>query len=105
MHQTKKNKQWYFGMKVHVRTSKQWLLHSLTTGPAQEGDITPLDELLHGEEDELYGDQAYRSEDHRRHCQQAGISLSSEPLPKAHQPFSEYQKAINRSRSRHRARG
>src|ERR1700680_4740045 len=29
MHQTKKNKQWYFGMKVHVGTSKQGLVHSV----------------------------------------------------------------------------
>ena len=105
MHQTKKHKQWYFGMKVHVGTSKQGLVHSLTTGPAQEADITRLDDLLHGAEDELYGDQAYWSEDHRQHCQQAGIRYRVDRCPKAHQPLTEYQKAINRSRSRRRARG
>src|SRR5271169_3649140 len=105
MHQTKKHKQWYFGMKVHVGTSKQGLVHSLTTGPAHEADITRLDDLLHGEEDELYGDQAYWSEDHRQHCQQAGIRYRVNRRPKAHQPLNEYQKAINRSRSRRRARG
>jgi transposase, IS5 family len=105
MHQTKKNKQWYFGMKVHVGTSKQGLVHSLTTGPAQEADITRLDDLLHGEEDELYGDQAYWSEDHRQHCQQAGIRYRVNRRPKGKQPLSAYQKAINRSRSRRRARG
>jgi transposase len=34
MHQTRKGKDWYFGMKVHVGTSKQGLVHSLATGPA-----------------------------------------------------------------------
>ena len=53
MHQAKKNGQWYFGMKVHVGTSKQGLVHSVATGPAHEADITRLDDLLHGQEEEL----------------------------------------------------
>jgi IS5 family transposase len=73
MHQTRKGKNWYFGMKIHVGTSKRGLVHSLATGPANEADITRLDDLLHGEEDELYGDQAYWSEDHRLQCKHAGI--------------------------------
>ena len=106
MHQVKKNQQWHFGMKVHVGTSKQGLVHSLTTGPAQEADITRLADLLHGEEDELYGDQAYWCEDHRQHCHQAGIRYRvNRRAPNRHRPLTDYQKAINRSRSRCRARG
>ena len=68
MHQGKKNnREWKFGMKVHVGTSKQGLVHSIVTGPANEADITKLDGLLHGAEHELYGDQAYWCEDHRQH--------------------------------------
>jgi IS5 family transposase len=106
MHQALKNKQWYFGMKVHVGTSKQGLVHSLATGPANEADITRLDDLLHGQEDELYGDQAYWCEDHRQHCRQAGIRYRvNRRAPNRHKPLTEYQQAINRSRSRCRARG
>jgi transposase, IS5 family len=105
MHQTKKNKQWYFGMKVHVGASKQGLVHSVATGPANEADITRVDELVHGEEHELYGDQAYWSEDHRLHCQCAGIDYRVNRRAKPHQTLTDYQKAINRSRSRRRARG
>lgn len=105
MHQVKKHKQWYFGMKVHVGASKQGLVHSLTTGPAHEADITRLDELVHGAEDELYGDQAYWSEDHRQHCRYAGIRYRVNRRPNRYQPLSAYQKAINRSRSRRRAHG
>jgi len=107
MHQGKKNdKNWEFGMKVHVGTSKQGLVHSLTTGPANEADITKLDELLHGAEQELYGDQAYWSEDHRQQCQHAGIRyrVNRRPAGRYH-PLSEYQRTINRARSRCRARG
>ena len=105
MHQARKNGQWYFGMKVHVGTSKQGLAHSVATGPANESDIKRLDDLLHGEEDELYGDQAYWSEDHRQHCRHAGIRYRVNRRPNGTQPLSEYQKTINRSRSRRRARG
>jgi IS5 family transposase len=74
MRQGKKNKKnWTFGMKVHVGASKQGLVHSVVTGPANEADITKLDSLLHGAEHELYGDQAYWSEDHRQHCKHAGM--------------------------------
>jgi IS5 family transposase len=51
MHQTKKGKQWYFGMKVHVGTdSKRGLVHSLVTTAANVHDSVMMDELLHGEE-------------------------------------------------------
>ena len=73
MKQVRKGKQWHFGMKVHVGTDRQGFVHSLVTGPASQGDITRLDELLHGEEREIFGDQAYWSEDHRQHCRHAGI--------------------------------
>ena len=105
MHQTRKNKQWYFGMKVHVGASKQGLVHSLATGPANEADITRLDDLLHGQENELYGDQAYWSEDHRQPCKQAGIRYRVNRRAKPGRKLSPYHKSINRSRSRRRARG
>ncbi len=61
-------------MKLHVGTDRRGLVHSVVTGPASQGDITRLDELLHGQERELFGDQAYWSEDHRQHCRHAGIA-------------------------------
>jgi transposase, IS5 family len=107
MRQGKKNKrEWQFGMKVHIGASKQGLVHSVVTGPANEADITKLDGLLHGAEDEFYGDQAYWSEDHRQHCKHAGIRYRVNRRPKTqHHPLTEYQRAINRARSRNRARG
>jgi len=107
MRQGKKNKrEWKFGMKVHVGASKQGLVHSIVTGPANEADITKLDGLLHGAENELYGDQAYWSEDHRQQCKHAGIRYRVNRRPATqHHPLSEYQRTINRARSRCRARG
>ncbi len=105
MHQTRKGKQWFFGMKVHVGTDKKGLVHSLATGPANEADITRLEELLHGEEDELYGDQAYWSEDHRQQCNHAGIGYRVNRRAKPGSKLTAHQKSINRSRSRRRAWG
>lgn len=107
MHQGMKNKKhWEFGMKVHIGASKQGLVHSLVTGPANEADITKLDALLHGAEQELYGDQAYWSEDHRQHCKHARIRYRVNRRPPSQQrPLTEHQRLINRARSRCRARG
>jgi transposase, IS5 family len=105
MHQTRKGKHWHFGMKVHVGATKQGLVHSVATGPANEADISRIDDLLHGEEKELYGDQAYWSEDHRQHCKHAGIRYRVNRRAKPRHELTEHQKLINRSRSRRRARG
>jgi transposase, IS5 family len=105
MRQTRKGKDWHFGMKLHVGTTKQGLVHSLATGPANEADITRMDELLHGQESELYGDQAYWSQDHRLQCKHAGVRYRVNRRPNGSRPLSERERAINRSRSRRRARG
>ena len=105
MQQAKKHGQWYFGMKVHIGASKQGLVHSLATGRAGEADITRLDQLLHGQERELYGDQAYWSRDHWLHCQCAGIDYRVNRRAPPGRTLTDYQKAVNRSRSARRARG
>jgi transposase, IS5 family len=105
MHQTKKGKNWHFGMKLHIGADKSGLVHSVATGPANEADITRLDELLHGEEKELYGDQAYWCEDHRQQCKHAGIRYRVNRRAKPGKVLTEHEKLINRSRSRRRAWG
>jgi IS5 family transposase len=63
MPQTRKGKQWYFGMKAHVGVdSKTKLIHSALVTPAHVADATVLPELLHGEETRVWGDQAYRGQ-------------------------------------------
>ena len=63
MHQTKKGKQWYFGMKAHVGVdSKTKLIHSVVATAANVADCTVLPDLLHGDETKVWGDQAYRGQ-------------------------------------------
>ena len=63
MHQTKKGKQWYFGMKAHVGVdSKTKIIHTAVVTAANVADVSVLPELLHGEETRVWGDQAYRGQ-------------------------------------------
>ena len=63
MHQTKKGKQWHFGMKVHVGVDTQSkVIHSVVITPANMADCKVLGDLLHGNETRVYGDQAYKSQ-------------------------------------------
>ena len=63
MHQTKKGKTWYFGMKAHVGVdSKTKLIHSAVATAANVADSTILPDLLHGDETKVWGDQAYRGQ-------------------------------------------
>ena len=69
MHQTKKGNQWYYrfaegcayGMKVHAGVDKNsGLIHSVVVTPANVHDLTPAAQLLHGDEEVVYGDAGYQ---------------------------------------------
>ena len=61
MHQTKKGNQWYFGMKVHAGVDKNsGLIHSVVVTSANVHDLTPAADLLHGDEQVVYGDSGYQ---------------------------------------------
>lgn len=105
MKQTKKGKNWHFGMKFHVGTDRRGVVHSLTATHAATADIAQMSELLHGEEREVLGDQAYWKEADRKRFQEAGVRYRVNRRGSFHRPLTEHQKKINQSRSRTRARG
>lgn len=100
MKQTRKGNQWYFGMKLHVGTDRQGVVHSLVTTDAGAADITQLPQLLHGQEATLHGDKAYYKADDKRHWELSGGRY----LVNKSGPRTPYWDAINRTRSRTRAR-
>lgn len=102
MRQTRKGNQWYFGMKAHVGTDTRGLVHSLVTTDAAQADINHVSALLHGDETTLYGDSAYSAAWLQDTCRELGIKYRVNRRAKA---LSDYERRINRSRSRHRARG
>jgi IS5 family transposase len=105
MHQTRKGQQWYFGMKLHIGVDSQTgLSHSAVVTPANVHDKHPLPDLLHGNEQRVYGDSAYASQK----------ALISSKAPRAKDftnqrtrragEVDEVQRAKNRNKSRVRAR-
>jgi transposase, IS5 family len=105
MHQTRKGKQWHFGMKAHVGTDKRGIVHSLTTTDAAAADISQMHKLLHGQEREVFGDQAYWSEAHRQSATARGIRYRINRRGSSAKPLTDHQLFINQVRSRARARG
>ena len=66
MHQTKKGKQWYFGMKAHLGVDAETgLPHTVVTAPANEHDVTRASQLLHGAESQVWGDSGYQGVEKR----------------------------------------
>jgi IS5 family transposase len=63
MHQTKKGKQWFFGLKTHIGVdSKEGHVHSAATSAASVADKHMLPDLLHGEERKVWGDGGYQGQ-------------------------------------------
>jgi IS5 family transposase len=105
MRQTKKGKQWHFGMKAHVGTDLNGLVHTLVTTDAAQSEFKQLPQLLHGQERTLYGDQAYWSEMHRVAAREHGVRYRVNRRPNPGRPLTPYQRQLNRLRSATRARG
>jgi IS5 family transposase len=60
MHQTKKDNQWYFGMKAHLGVdSRTKLIHAAVLTPANIADSAVLPDLCMGARPRVWGDQAY----------------------------------------------
>lgn len=71
MHQTRKGKQWYFGMKAHVGVDlHSGIVHSLSGTAANVADIAQTHHLLHGEEKLGLGDAGYQGVEKRAEIQE-----------------------------------
>jgi IS5 family transposase len=105
MHQARKGKQWYFGMKAHVGVdSKTKMIHSVVATAANVADCTVLPELLHGEETKVWGDQAYRGQ---TAAIQAVAPVAQDMTHKQYRfkkRVDEVERAKNRNKSRVRSK-
>jgi IS5 family transposase len=105
MHQTRKGKQWYFGLKAHIGVdSKQGHVHSVCTSAASVADKHMLPDLLHGDERKVWGDGAYQGQGEaiRQAALQAQDMTSRRVKYKNF--VDELQKAKNRVKARVRAK-
>jgi len=61
MHQTRKGKQWYFGMKAHIGVdAESGLVHTVIATAANVCDLNVAGALLHGQEKTAFGDAGYQ---------------------------------------------
>ena len=66
MHQSKKGKQWYFGMKAHIGVDAQsGLVHTVIGTAGNTSDVTQAQALLHGDESDVFGDSGYQGVEKR----------------------------------------
>jgi IS5 family transposase len=104
MHQTRKGKQWYFGMKVHTGTdTDSGLVHTVRATSANVADVNVLGELLHGAEESLHGDSAYHSKELKAQAEESGIEFNVNQRGTRSHPLTQAQRARNRRLSRVRA--
>ena len=80
MHPTRKGKNWYFGMQLHIGVDvvSGWV-HSLVTTPAHVHDLTPVPELRHGCERLVWGDAGYQGVHKRSEPPGPGRALARRP--------------------------
>lgn len=105
MRQTRKGKQWYFGLKAHIGVdAKQGTVHTLVTTSANVADSTVLPDLLHGEERKVWGDGGYQGQTEA--IQQAAPKAQDMTCrrTKFKSYVDELQKKKNRSKSSVRAK-
>lgn len=105
MHQTRKGKQWFFGMKMHIGVdSRTGLAHSAVVTAANVHDKHPLPDLLHGDEQRVYGDSAYASQKALIQAKAPrALDFTNQRVRKGGE-IDEVQHAKNRNKSKVRAR-
>jgi IS5 family transposase len=106
MHSTKKGNQYYFGMKIHVGVDRESrTVHSLVTTPANVHDSKMVEDILHGEENAVFGDSAYmgKTEEIAKKAPQA-LDLTQTRGTK-NRKLTEEEKETNRLLSKTRSRG
>jgi len=70
MHSTKKGNQYHFGMKAHIGVDAETgLVHTVIGTSANVHDVTQAAKLLHGEEENVFGDAGYQGVERRAEVQ------------------------------------
>jgi transposase, IS5 family len=106
MRQTKKGNQWYFGMKAHVGTdSGRGLAHNVVVTDAAVHDSKVMDELLHGEEQAVYGDKAYANEEKKKEYEARGVKWCVNRKANRGHQLTQEDVECNHKQSQIRAKG
>src|SRR3974377_713472 len=105
MHQTKKGKDWYFGMKAHVGVdSNTKIIHCVVVTAANVADSAALPELLHGEETRVWGDGAFQGQTEILHQHAPRARDCTQRRCRYNAGIDEAERAKPRNKSRVRGR-
>ena len=105
MHQTRKGKQWYFGMKAHIGVdSKEGIVHSVGSTAANVSDVHLLPALLHGEEKKVWGDAGYQGQSAAIHQAAPQAQDMTSRRVKSKSGVDEVEKRKNRTKAKVRAK-
>jgi IS5 family transposase len=111
MRSTRKNNQFYFGMKIHIGSDvNSNVIHSATVTSANIADIDEMPKLLREEDEVVFGDAGYTSVSYKQGARALGITwkVNDKRLPshtkKKKINLSNKQKKNNKKNSSVRAR-
>jgi transposase, IS5 family len=105
MHQTRKGKQWYFGMKAHIGVdSKEGHIHSVCSTAASVADKHMLPDLLHGHERKVWGDGGYQGQGEAIRAAAPHAQDMTSRRTRYRQMVDELQRRKNRTKARVRAK-
>ena len=105
MHSTRKNNQYYFGMKIHIGTDvNSNAIHSATITQANTADITELPKLLRERDRVVFADAGYTSDSYKKGARALGMSWKGNDKRKVGKEMSTSQKKQNKKNSSVRAR-
>jgi IS5 family transposase len=105
MHQTKKGKDWYFGMKMHVDAGvDSGLVHTVSVTPANAPDVSQLPKLLREDDRAVFGDKGYVDNRIKRGARKAGVFWGVALKASAQHKLTETNKRFNRKMSAIRSR-
>ena len=87
MKQSKKGKQWYFGMKAHIGVdAESGLVHTVRGTSGNVNDVVEANKLLHGEERDVFADSGYRGA-HKRPDAKKDVTWHIARRPSSRKPF------------------
>ena len=85
MHQTRKGKQWHFGMKAHIGADlSSGLVHTVIGTAANVNDVTVGNALLHGQETDVFADAGYQGAAKRDDANGAAWHVAMRPGVRRH---------------------
>ena len=105
MSSTRKGNKWYFGMKVHVGVdAKSGLVHTVEVTTAKDHDATVLPNLVREDDQAVFGDKGYFSDDLKREAREDGVYWGVLDKRKRGKGLSSSQQKRNRKHASIRAK-